>query len=841
MQNIITRSMKLMAFAPLALWLGCTPPTDPTSKLIDVHQFQYDEATAEYVVQGERIAESKVKADMVNQLCIKCHQDSAAELKDSVHYRWASRNDNVLFPGGGAHGMIDRACGLPASTSLINFTSDVQLDECGKCHVGRYLPMVEQMLVGSFTEMGLTDAETQAARIMDGGMDCLICHAESYRSYPEDAVFVANFAPDDAHSPTAEGYARVARDDTDFDGDGQPDPLIDTDGDGEPDTPLMMDRDGDGMPETPWPTVAQDRSVEAMGSIGMTNDHTCLRCHEHARTGYKRGTLFREGHDVHATSDAVAALGGGEGRRCVACHTATHHKFKRGDNVGGDLMAADFEIGSEENELNCMSCHQTQDLNPAYHSTAHLAAMSCETCHIPHTTGITYALWGHGANITFGRSDEGLDTLRITSDHFLDDGTDEDVNSDFEAYKTNPTLMWFNGQVSFLAQPLTLRGTPGAKITPFKPMANGMVFDARFFDGIMTGNDAMDGQYQYNAHSMYRFLAGGNNADVFGALDFLDMSPEEARQITLNDFMSENPDRQAMALMQIFPNLTYFEKTAFGYVRYTVGSDSPWDENMDGYVDVGAPFYFDMLAAANNGLRSFQGFNGPMGLPADYSWYPPFEDESNLISMKVPDGTLIKMFLSMQAMNLPPEQQPGFMQMVANYPAFSNGITLGGHGVRPKEQAVGAGMDCKACHGSGGLMDHPIPVTTTVMREVEGFGTFEFPVYRWRYYNMHELTDLGLLTSDEEIVAGTASVDIAGDATYVRDSDNTIVVNYMNPAGERSYRSADNAESLAGTDLTADDLSFNGGSWMPVLEPVVKTIPNYEVLGYTAEEMLFMD
>ena len=138
-------------------------------------------------------------------------------------------------------------------------------------------------------------------------------------------------------------------------------------------------------------------------------------------------------------------------------------------------------------------------------------------------------------------------------------------------------------------------------------------------------------------------------------------------------------------------------------------------------------------------------------------------------------------------------------------------------------------------------MDHPIPVTTTVLREVEGFGTFEFPIYRWRYYNMHELTDLGLLTSDEEVVAGTANVDIAGDATYVRESDNTIVVNYMNPAGEGSYRSAENAESLAGTDLTADDLSFNGGSWMPVLEPVVKTIPNYEVLGYTAEEMLFMD
>ena len=429
MYDRIGHVLKLSFAVGFVMALGCTsqpPPPNENDGLTDVHQFQYDPATKEYVVQNERIPEAKVKRDLAGQLCSRCHADELADLKNSVHYRWASRNDNVLFPGGGAHGMIDRACGLPASSSLINYVSDVQLDECGKCHVGRYLPMVEQMLTSSFTEMGLSDAPAQAERIIDGGIDCLICHAENYRSYPADgAGKVAGFAPADGHSPTPEGYARVSRDDTDFDGDGQPDPLIDTDGDGVADTPLMMDRDGDGTPETPWPTVAQDRSVEAMASIGKTNDHACLRCHEHARTGYKRGTLFREGHDVHATSEALAAMGGGEGRRCVACHESSHHKFKRGDLVGGDLMAVDYEVGSEENRLSCTSCHDTGDLNPTYHTTAHLDAMACETCHIPYTSGITYALWGHGANLTFGRNADGLDTMKITSDHFLDDGTNE--------------------------------------------------------------------------------------------------------------------------------------------------------------------------------------------------------------------------------------------------------------------------------------------------------------------------------------------------------------------------------------------------------------------------------
>ena len=339
---------------------------------------------------------------------------------------------------------------------------------------------------------------------------------------------------------------------------------------------------------------------------------------------------------------------------------------------------------------------------------------------------------------------------------------------------------------------------------------------------------------------MYRFQAGGANADIFYALDFFDLTPDEIRGITLDDFQSADPDRQAMALMQIFPNMVLFDKTTFDLVRYTTGSSSPWDANGDGYVDAGAAFYYDMLAASNNGLRAFQGFNAPMGLGETYEWYPTFADESELITMKVPDGTLIKMFLGMQGMTLPAEQQPAFFAAIANYPAYSNGVTLGGHGVRPKAEALGAAYACTDCHASGGAMDHLVPVTNTEVR-VMGSQQFEFPVYRWKYYNVHALTDLGLATNDEDIVAGTADVDVNGDTTYVRESSRTFVVNYMAPAMEGSYRAADHADSLAGTNLTANDLAWNGGSWMAVLEPDVRYVPNYEVLGYTADEILFLD
>ncbi len=319
------------------------------------------------------------------------------------------------------------------------------------------------------------------------------------------------------------------------------------------------------------------------------------------------------------------------------------------------------------------------------------------------------------------------------------------------------------------------------------------------------------------------------------------MSPDDVQAVTLNDFQSADQDRVAMAFMQIFPNLVYFDKATYGYARYQVASNSQYDANHDGIVDAGAPFNFDMLAAADNGLRAFQGFNGPMGLDAGYQWYPPFEKANDLISMKLPDGTGMKIYLSLKGMQLPAEQQAAYFQALQYYPAFSNGVTLGGHGVRPKDEALGAGTSCRSCHSPGGVMDRPVPVTRTVSRDVPGFGTFQFPVYRWRYYNIHTLTDLGLGTKDADIVAGTANVDVAGNTKYLRQSNNTLVVNYIDPAGEGAYRAPDHADSLSGTNLNAADLTTNGGAWMPVLEPDVDYVPNYRILGYTAKEIYILD
>ena len=94
---------------------------------------QFDEATGEYVltdggVEFKRVAAPDVERSLSQQLCAECHENAIAQLKNSVHFRVQGGNARILFPGGGAHGALDRACGLPGTTALINYTSNVNLE-----------------------------------------------------------------------------------------------------------------------------------------------------------------------------------------------------------------------------------------------------------------------------------------------------------------------------------------------------------------------------------------------------------------------------------------------------------------------------------------------------------------------------------------------------------------------------------------------------------------------------------------------------------------------------------------------------------------------------------------
>jgi hypothetical protein len=272
---------------------------------------------------------------------------------------------------------------------------------------------------------------------------------------------------------------------------------------------------------------------------------------------------------------------------------------------------------------------------------------------------------------------------------------------------------------------------------------------------------------------------------------------------------------------------------------------------------------FDMLTGVNAGLAQFKGFNQPMFLPAGYDWYPPFDSVSDVATMKLPDGSFMKLFLTMGlqsqlgGMGLPDDLIAAIIeQQVGNYPAYSNGVTLGGHGVAPNpaRNALGAG-GCSDCHGAGGALARPVPVTRTVPVDVPGMGQAGMPVWQWVYYNVKNLIALGVSTENADLLdpATGADVDLAdepADSTLVRRARLPMVLNWFNPAGAltrdgqpisgyRPFTPADNAWSRFGTRLRAQDLTWYGGDWMPVLEPVTDPVPNYAVLGYARDEVIF--
>jgi hypothetical protein len=904
---------------------------------------RFDAASQEYILMGaggKRVPKGDVERSLSTELCAECHADAVAQLKNSVHFSVQSGNPRLLFPGGGAHGALDRACGLPGTSALINYTSNVNLGECGKCHVGRFIPPMGDAFTSVFMQMGMPPelAATNATSLVDGGLDCLICHADYYQSVRDDVDWslptleVAGYAEPGEASPSPQGFAKLSHDDADFDHDGELDLVIDSDGDGILDMPLLAGVDGEGNP-IPWPTITQDRSVEAVLSVGKTDEHHCLRCHEHARTGYKRGTLFRVGYDAHAnvcfskpqvTADDPNCP---EENTCTACHVTLDydhdgdglkdtHKFVRGHLVGGDMAAADYPPPppgepadpDDPTHLTCVQCHNPDQLpqhTDGVHSERHLEKIACETCHITRSAGITYSMYGHGGHVSFGRNTDGQDTKVITLDHMLaEEGNPDDIDDDFGAYRLTPVLMWFNGSTSFLAQSLAIRDAPNAKITPFKPMANGMVMDGRFFKGEYLTNEA---DVPYNAYSMYRFYANAadcdnlqlpgmepfvcgddgkyGNAEVFSALGLLGtvednffniivqgQTPEEVRTTTLYDLMAmDRPDVQTMAMMQAFPNLMNFSKTAYGYEHYLVSSalaGSPADQDGNGVIDEFAPYLFKMFdndpgnpGAVNAGLMEFKGFNQPMFLPPDYDWYPPFEDVSDVATMKLPDGKFMKLFLGMQLQmaGVPLEM---IQQLIGSYPSFSNGVTLGGHGVMPDPQqnALGSGGrygGCQQCHVEGGVLETQVPVTKEQYVPTP-MGMAAMPVYKWKYYNIHQIIHLGLTTSNEDVVEGVADIDIAGDDVYVRESAQEMVLNWFQPSiceGVTGspvvcFLSADSEAALAGTGLTAADLTWEAEAceqgadcqmpeWMPVLEPVTDPTPNYAVLGYNRDEVIW--
>lgn len=356
--------------------------------------------------------------------CLECHPGKDAEVMASVHYTWRTTNSHLAYPGGGAHGMIDRFCGLVGSSAMVNYFADLgaykDSGACGKCHVGDSLPFPNPA-TGQYTQS------------QKDGVDCLICHASE-----------GNY---------------------DMNGDG-----LYTDADSDAGHRLLTTNSVTGR--RAW---FQDRSLRAAESVGgKVGVAQCLRCHEHGQAApdYKRGTPFTPQHDVHAAA----------GLLCTDCHKEDHHKIARGSRV------TDMHAWERQNvEVDCANCHSgsAPHKSPALAMlNQHASLIACETCHIPWTSGAARRIWAPTFGVTNG-PEANVPVFDAAIGQFKPHSTYSTAYNQRPAYRwfngNESMLAEPLHDVNAWDSRVATKATSGAKIYPFRPIVNGMVMDRRGF------------------------------------------------------------------------------------------------------------------------------------------------------------------------------------------------------------------------------------------------------------------------------------------------------------------------------------------------------------------------
>jgi len=363
------------------------------------------------------------------QTCLQCHEDMTVhtvagktetvhtidDVMNSVHYRLFSKERNAFSTYGynGVKvnsgrpipvGKIDRACGIPGSFTWTGWAAlirakpegkpeEVRSEGCGQCHIGGgYGPPSGEMMPVTFRE-----------KRAENGIDCLICHSQSY----------------DMDQRT------VIQDDV-------------------------------GLR---W---NQDRSMRAAMTVGRPTQQACLRCHQHdmggdtypyneaaQHTGYehqrllhsaaKRGTPYSPQADVHAAA----------GMTCLDCHVTEGHKIARGSK-GVDLVSNDLP----NVDVSCEACHTSTPhvKDPAVRAilNGHTARVACETCHIT-------KLWQDNIVLTDWLNPQWSPEEGVYVPQALYQTGDMAKAVDY---------LWFNGNGTFLANALGANPTGDGDYSP---------------------------------------------------------------------------------------------------------------------------------------------------------------------------------------------------------------------------------------------------------------------------------------------------------------------------------------------------------------------------------------
>ena len=321
------------------------------------------------------------------EVCVQCHEQEAVDMHGSVHYQQNGPTDFVTNINGlgGERGFDFAATGI---NTYCGSHENSPRFTCAGCHVGNgRFPMAQ-------AEFEQLSPGSQAYHDQLANIDCLTCHQEQYRRFPnwvgadgtldlnlfEDLILenVALAANGDLISDPGNQVVRTGLEGI---------PVVGPNGDFE-----FAPAGGPGslsfeLPaDSPFAPMSITTEV-AVQTVHRTTRRSCLSCHAGAAgaNGAKRGDLT----SLHASPDITLdqhMSPAGANLTCSDCHSEvgdngeTHRVRGRGldlrpNDVAGRFTCENSGCHSDTPHLDFASNLPTED--------THSLKVACQTCHIP--------------------------------------------------------------------------------------------------------------------------------------------------------------------------------------------------------------------------------------------------------------------------------------------------------------------------------------------------------------------------------------------------------------------------------------------------------------------------
>ena len=319
------------------------------------------------------------------EVCVACHEDQARDMHGSVHYQQGGAFDfvtNIPTDFAAAGERPAKAAGDLVATGVNTYCGTHENSPrftCAGCHVGNgRFPMAQSL----FEQLDPASAEAHAQL---ANIDCLTCHQEVYKRFPDWTASGQGFSAFSLLNLAEDATGALVRSDGDA--------VLRTGFQGIPNVspagdflfkPAGIDTLPASVPMTPMPLT----TLAAAQNVHATTRQSCLNCHAGAAgaDGAKRGDLSKENinpsvtHDMHMSPD-------GANLTCSDCHSAigTNGESHRMRGRGLDLRANDV---AERFTCETGGCHDSQphgDFSNTQGSSKdkHAMKVACQTCHIP--------------------------------------------------------------------------------------------------------------------------------------------------------------------------------------------------------------------------------------------------------------------------------------------------------------------------------------------------------------------------------------------------------------------------------------------------------------------------